>query len=268
MEAALRASCSHLRLVEPMLCTISTFWGDSMKVVLPEVVSDAIAMTGVYESDLTIAMINLLCPGMTVFDIGAHRGYFTLLFARLVGECGQVHAFEPTPATFEILQANSSGRKNIVLQQKAVFSDTKELTFHDFGTSAPAFNSIYEPRLTAEERLRISTADVLVQAISIDDYVKQTGTRPNFIKIDAESAELPILQGAKKTLQELRPAFTLETGDMDVDQVSSTRTVIDYALSFGYTAVEVKDGTVAAHHLKERYGYGNLLFVANENVRR
>jgi FkbM family methyltransferase len=268
MEVALRASCSHLRFVQPTVCTIATFWGDSMTVVLPEVVSDAIAMTGVYESDLTIAMINVLSPGMTVFDIGAHRGYFTLLASLMVGEHGQVHAFEPTPGTFELLKINSACRNNIVVQQRAVFSETKELMFHDFGLTAPAFNSIYEPRLSSEERSAIKTANVSVQAVSIDDYVRETGARPNFIKIDAESAELAILVGAKKTLQELRPAFTLETGDMDVNGVSSTRSVIDYALSFGYTAIEMKDGTLAPHQLKDRYAYGNLLFVANENVRR
>ena len=268
MEGALRASCSHLRLVQPTLCKIATFWGDSMTVVLPEVVSDAIAMTGVYEHDLTIAMINVLSPGMTVFDIGAHRGYFTLLASLLVGERGEVHAFEPTPGTFELLKINSSCRKNMIVQQKAVFSTTTELAFHDFGLTASAFNSIYEPRLSAEERSSIKTENVSVQAVSIDDYVRETGTRPNFIKIDAESAERAILEGGAKTLHEIRPAFTLETGDMDVEGISNTRSVIDYALTFGYTAIEMKNGTFAPHQVKDSYSYGNLLFVANENVRR
>src|SRR5438067_13795736 len=81
MTAALQKG-ANLRLVVPVHCRISTFWGDSMLVTLPEAVSSEIAMSGVYEAALTILLIQILEPGSVVFDIGAHRGYFTLLAAR------------------------------------------------------------------------------------------------------------------------------------------------------------------------------------------
>ena len=34
-------------------------------------------------------------PGMTVLDIGAHRGFYTLLFSKKVGSLGRVLSFEP-----------------------------------------------------------------------------------------------------------------------------------------------------------------------------
>ena len=39
----------------------------------------------------------LLRPGMTVLDIGAHHGLYTLLTAKHVGRSGRVIAFEPSP---------------------------------------------------------------------------------------------------------------------------------------------------------------------------
>src|SRR5271165_6466052 len=45
-------------------------------------------------------------PGMVVLDIGAHVGFFTLMFARAVGGNGAVFAFEPIPLTFAILKQN------------------------------------------------------------------------------------------------------------------------------------------------------------------
>ena len=45
-------------------------------------------------------------PGMTAIDVGAHVGYYTLLFSRLVGEAGEVFAFEPEADNFEMLQRN------------------------------------------------------------------------------------------------------------------------------------------------------------------
>src|SRR5258708_5327092 len=48
----------------------------------------------------------IIRPGDTVFDVGANAGQYTTLFCRLVGSAGAVHAFEPVPPTFAILQDN------------------------------------------------------------------------------------------------------------------------------------------------------------------
>src|SRR6266571_2009697 len=48
----------------------------------------------------------LLKPAMTVIDIGANHGQFTVFAAQLVGYCGQVHAFEPTSYSFQRLNEN------------------------------------------------------------------------------------------------------------------------------------------------------------------
>lgn len=264
MQVALGSAGRHVRFVAPVQCAVYTFWGDVMTVVLPEAVSNEIALSGAYETDLTIALIQLLEPGMVFFDIGAHRGYFSLLAARLVGSAGQVHAFEPTPGTFQLLSANLSSHSNVRLNNVAVYSESKELIFHDFGLSAPAFNSIYAPRLSKDLAERIPVENRRVPAVSIDDYVKRLGVRPNLIKIDAESAEADILHGMAETLLTLRPAFTLETGDMDLEGVASTKDLVNLACSFGYTPIDISEGQIRRHQIQERYAYGNLLFVASE----
>jgi hypothetical protein len=52
-----------------------------------------------YESRFDAAMMAGLEPGMRVFDIGANVGYYTQKFAEAVGPTGEVHAFEPVPAS-------------------------------------------------------------------------------------------------------------------------------------------------------------------------
>src|SRR5215470_18743038 len=42
--------------------------------------------------------------GQIVYDIGANVGLHTLLFSRLVGDQGQVFAFEPSPDTAALLR--------------------------------------------------------------------------------------------------------------------------------------------------------------------
>ena len=52
---------------------------------------------GMFETETVGAFAALLTPGMTVMDVGANVGQFTLVAARRVGPSGRVHAFEPTP---------------------------------------------------------------------------------------------------------------------------------------------------------------------------
>src|ERR1700728_4292554 len=52
-------------------------------------------------------------PGMTVVDIGANIGFYSVLFSKLVGEKGSVHAFEPDSTNFKHLVSNTRKLKNV-----------------------------------------------------------------------------------------------------------------------------------------------------------
>ena len=60
-----------------------------------------------YEKETTELFKKIIKPGMTVIDIGAHIGYFTRLFSKLVGEKGKVFAFEADPINFSFLKRNT-----------------------------------------------------------------------------------------------------------------------------------------------------------------
>src|SRR5271154_7457581 len=45
-------------------------------------------------------------PGMTILDIGAHHGFYTLLLSKCVGPTGRVLAFEPSPRERHALRLN------------------------------------------------------------------------------------------------------------------------------------------------------------------
>src|SRR5512138_2867115 len=79
--------------------------------------SMGLAIQGTYEPEETEAVLRSVKSGMVVVDIGANIGYYTLLFARLVGPQGRVIAFEPDPATFALLKKNvdSNQHRNVEL---------------------------------------------------------------------------------------------------------------------------------------------------------
>ena len=60
-----------------------------------------------YEKDLSILLSKFLMDGDGFIDIGAHRGWFTLLAASLVGKWGRVNS-ALDPAFFSLSKASLS----------------------------------------------------------------------------------------------------------------------------------------------------------------
>ena len=90
---------------------------------------------GIYGKLDTITVECLVQPGDYVIDVGAAIGYFTLIFARLVGKDGLVIAFEPKDNRFEILTKNVKVNhyQNIKLENKAIMTkDCKMTLFSNF----------------------------------------------------------------------------------------------------------------------------------------
>ena len=77
-------------------------------------------MTGSHERASRALFAEIVTPGMTVVDVGAHIGYYTTQFARLVGPEGRVIAFEPHPGNFELLAHNLARCRNVTLLNQAV----------------------------------------------------------------------------------------------------------------------------------------------------
>lgn len=83
---------------------------------------DFLFLNRVYEKEVVRLFCEIVKPGMTVLDVGAHIGYHTLIAARLVGSQGRVYSFEPEPSNFAQLSKNVelNGLDNVTLVQKAI----------------------------------------------------------------------------------------------------------------------------------------------------
>ena len=132
-----------------------------------------------------------LKPGMVVADVGAHIGYYSLLAAKLVGESGRVHAFEPCKETLSILDANvrRNGFETLVVHPCAVGSQRAIRQFNITGSSDS--HGFYAHPLTATMRT------VEIQQVSLDEIIK---TPLDAVKIDVEGAELEVLDGMRDVL--------------------------------------------------------------------
>lgn len=237
------------------------FWGERMNVVIPEIVSCFLYRYGFFEPDLTRIVIDSVNPGDVVFDIGTHFGYYSLLASHLVGPRGQVHSFEPTRHTHEVVRSNVSGKGNVKLTNAAAWSETTELKFKDYGMTMSAFNSLYEAKLEDAVARTLQPTEYIVSAISMDEYVEAHGVKPSFIKIDAENAEHDILLGMKRTLNDIRPLVTLEVGDVKAGNYKDSASAVRQLIQHGYCAKEWKEGRLCDHVPTNSYLHANLLFV-------
>ena len=242
----------------------NTFFGRKMKVVLPEPVSTSIWRFGLFEENLTAFMLNYLKPGMVFYDIGAHFGFFSLLASHMVGNSGQVHAFEPTRSTFDMLKENTKDIKNIFVNQNAMWSQSASIPFNDFGIAYSAFNSAYDPRFNDSDKRNAKADKYEVRAISIDEHAESVGRFPDFIKIDAESAEQEILKGMERTFERTKPMIALEVGDWAITNVASSQDLVKNLLNRGYEALEFYNGTIRPHILRDKYEYNNILFIPSK----
>jgi FkbM family methyltransferase len=240
-----------------------TFWGERMVVVFPEPISIAIFRKGFYEEGLTRMVLSNLRPGSVFFDVGAHFGYFTMLGAEVVGENGHVYSFEPSPTNFRILRMNTEAKKNVSTNNMAVFSESTELPFREYGLEHSAYSSAYSPRTEAGSGSLPSPNVLSVPAISLDRYIEQVGTKPDFIKIDAEGAELAILRGLDKSLSMYHPVVSLEVGDVEgCSAPFQSREVVNFLLEKGYAAFHYDSGRIVPHSPRAVYSYDNLLFIS------
>jgi FkbM family methyltransferase len=236
------------------LGNVKAFHASDFAIVAGEGVSNELVSYGVFEDELTEAFLRLVQPDQVVVDIGMHLGYFTVLFAQLVGNGGLVHSFEPTPSTRELALKNVGRFPQVTVHPYAVWSSRQSMTFNDYGTQWMGFNSFARARLDTE----IKGTPFQVETTTLD-HLRHSLARPiALVKIDAESAEKEILIGAKELLRLDRPILSVEVGDFG--QETTSRDLVKWLEAANYAAWDSTLSGFQPHQLKERYGYDNLIF--------
>src|SRR5437773_6069444 len=197
-----------------------------------DVCSDAI-VAGTFEEAESRFLESALREGMVVLDIGAHHGYYTILAAKKVGALGHVSAFEPSLRERRRLLTHSrlNRCKNVRVEPVALASENGESILFVVDGRETGCNSL-RPRAVDEP-----THGVAVKTIKLDTYVTSLGLRHvDFIKIDAEGAELEILEGARSVLRRMRPAILFECDDRRTEPWGySSRRVLELLESERYS---------------------------------
>src|SRR6266436_8020007 len=196
---------------------------------------------GTWEPEVLRAVTATVNPGMTVIDIGAHIGYYTLLFAKCVGPDGRVAAFEPLPVNFELLKKNIQLNELTYVQafSQAVFSRNEEIILtvpDDLPHSGDA--SAYHGGGGKQFR---------VPAIALDTFCDSASLRPDILKLDVEGAEYDVLIGAERTIDRYRPKLLIELHHFDGNLTAHP--VPDLLTSWGYRIQWIERSEMTSHIL-------------------
>jgi len=178
-------------------------------------------LIGTYDTFIFDTLKSMRISGKIIYDIGAHIGFHSLYFAKLVGENGKVYSFEPNPTNFErfnfILNKNENIKKMTKVFNIAVSDKTETVEFIvnndiESGRSCGNFieksdtfwsDNVYKEKNFIKTKVKTVNIDSLKEELNINDS-------PDIIKIDVEGAEYLVLLGAKKTLETKKPILFME----------------------------------------------------------
>ncbi len=153
---------------------------------------------GVQSSAITSCFYNEIKTGMTVFDIGANIGCYTMLAAKLCGPSGKVFGFEPSKTSCDLIEKslNLNSYSNVKLISKGVSNQTKKGKL------------FINPRTSTDNRIIESSENrksIEVEIVSLDDFIKEEKIQPDFIKIDVQGTEFYVIEGMKELLESSIP---------------------------------------------------------------
>ena len=196
--------------------------------------SNAGYLLGTSEPHVQRALELLIKPGMTVYDIGANIGFFSVIAARLTGPAGRVIAFDPLEQNTKRIRHNSElNAMQITVRQLAVGAEDGTATF-----VVSEVSSWGRLKSAGESARKQGEMDVPVRRL--DSLVREgTVPPPDLLKIDVEGAEEFVLRGAAGTIQLLKPVLLIELH-------GTNEAVLNALEEMAYEAVAIGQGEKSA----------------------
>jgi len=175
------------------------------KMYLDSTDSSGLSFSGIHEPFTTQLVMKEISKGDVVLDIGANIGYYTLIFAKLVGKEGKVFAFEPEPNNFSLLKKNIAinGYENVVLIEKAVSNKSGKARLY-LAEEHSGDHRIYESEVI------LGRKSIEIETVKLDDYFKGYKGRIDFLKMDIQGVEPIALKGMETLLEKHRPKILTE----------------------------------------------------------
>lgn len=136
---------------------------------------------------------SIVNPRDTVLDIGAYRGFYSLVAC---AQGAEVYSFEMSETNVSKFQENLrlNDFDNIEVFQKPVWSEEKEIEYEEDNHACN----------------QVGRGSSKVQAVALDSFLSGRISSLDVVKIDVEGAEMHVLKGAESLIEEHQPEILIE----------------------------------------------------------
>lgn len=156
-------------------------------------------------------------------DVGANVGNHTDAFAGLFRA---VAAFEPNPATLELLRINTRDLPNVTVCGYGLGAANRVERFVE------GKGNLGESRIVAELSAQVGSGSLEVDIRRLDDVAGALGAPITFVKIDVEGHERQVLEGGRATIAANAPVIVFEQHRGEFS--GGTTPAIDLLRAMGY----------------------------------
>ena len=141
-----------------------------------------------------------------VFDVGANVGMTALVMLSSMAPLGKIYALEASEASCLVIRENAllnELSERIQIVNAVVWDKSGAVIEFDWDLVSSNSSAAYKSPFGMFLPMQKAT-------LALDDFIKATGCRPGFVKIDVEGAEGRVLAGMRETLQSARPSVFVE----------------------------------------------------------
>lgn len=187
------------------------------------------------EEPLVYSMIQ---DGYSIFDIGAHIGWFSINFAVRYPN-SKIFSFEPIKDTFEILLKNLeiNNIKNINYFNYGFCEHQRDANFYYFkgGSVLASEQNLIDKDNVVSKNVHLKRLDEVVKDLKLSTL--------DFFKCDVEGSELFVIKGGISTIARFKPIIYIELYPPWCTKFGySTSDVLDILAEYGYRCFWQKNG--------------------------
>jgi FkbM family methyltransferase len=211
---------------------------------LSEGIDLSIFLFGNFQNHVINMKYLALTDSTVAIDVGANVGSMALRIAKFAPK-GHVFAFEPTDYAFNKLLRNLALNPELaeritpvqlfLTDQTKSNHQIKAYSSWKIDGSGSKSHPLHGGTLKAADS---------IPAVNIDDFCREKQIQMvNLIKIDTDGHEFPVMEGARKTIENHHPYLIFETGLYVLHEQGRTfEQYFEYLSSYNYTLINSKNG--------------------------
>lgn len=173
---------------------------------------------------------------LCIFDVGANLGHFLRLIEEQLETPHEVHCFEPSRYSYELLRKAGEGRPNVILNHCGLGKEAGEAVLFS-NEQGSGLASLSKRRLNhygldfeLNEKVRIET---------LDSYCSERDIKHiDLLKLDVEGHELDVLKGGERMFREGRIDLVMfEFGGCNIDSRTFFQDFYYFFTSHGMSSI-------------------------------